>query len=296
MASHSAAPAPTPAAPPASTTTGTPFKLPDAADLSTCSGPVTQAPRYAFSPRLHPSSLTEYSTCYNLTDLINIKVRDTGSEEEKTYLIPRELLKWHSSYFAAALDIDSDFKKSTDGSLYLSESLKVFDAFVCWLYTGRVKDPPVFAADVTPTVDDCYTSWKVLIDIWIFSDMRGVPGLGNAAIDALHERLAVSWQTCSYLETDRAFSNTLRGSTLRKFLVDADTMTTDFTSQMKELADGSCINAEYLIEALPILVKRGEHSTPISRASWTKLDRCRWHDHSGPGGKLRLESRKVKEA
>jgi hypothetical protein len=52
------------------------------------------------------------------------------------------------------------------------------------------------------------------------------------------------------------------------------------------------VNAEFLIEALPKLVMRGEDSKPITWTTWTKIDRCHWHDHSGTGGKLRPESRK----
>jgi hypothetical protein len=46
------------------------------------------------------------------------------------------------SYFVAALDPESNFAKSEESALEVSNRHKVFDAFQCWLYTGRVKDPP----------------------------------------------------------------------------------------------------------------------------------------------------------
>jgi hypothetical protein len=43
---------------------------------------------------------------------------------------------------------------------------------------------------------------------------------------------------------------------------------------------------------MPILVRQGEFYEGMPRDDWTALDRCEWHDHSGPGGQMRLDSRK----
>lgn len=58
------------------------------------------------------SSLTLLSTCYHPSDLVNIVIRESNAEKgstalTKTFQIPRRLLMWHSSYFAAALDLSS---------------------------------------------------------------------------------------------------------------------------------------------------------------------------------------------
>lgn len=57
-------------------------------------------------------------------------VRDTDSNKRRTYEIPHGLLEWHSSYFAAALDPDSEFsKKKQEDHLDLEEDFDVFEAF-----------------------------------------------------------------------------------------------------------------------------------------------------------------------
>lgn len=235
--------------------------------------------------------LTKCSSCYNLKDLVRITISDPDLEADKQYEIPRGLLEWHSSYFAAALDPESDFY--TSDSIHLEHSHEVFDAFVCWLYTGRIKDPAPIADDINACLKDHYSDFEVLIRVWTFSDMRGIPALGNAAVDAMHGRVAAAWASFENADINFVYSNTRKSSLLRKFVVDAEVLTMTFSGYLKELEDSRCdSNAEFLIEALPLLVKRGEGSKTIKREAWRKLDRCQWHDHSGPGGKLRLESRK----
>lgn len=214
-------------------------------------------------------------------------VVSTHSKKSKSYELPRELLKWHSSYFAAALDPESDFNSKRE--MCLTERHRVFDAFVCWLFTGRVKDLPEDRNDAS--ANDYYLSTEVLIWVWIFADMRGTPGLGNAAIDMYHERLASEWKTCLE-DTEYIFDHTQKGSALRKFVVDAHTLTKLHTKFINEVSQRDPANGEFLLDAIPILVKRGQSAKNINRKAWTELDRCQWHDHSGPGGKLRLESRK----
>jgi hypothetical protein len=47
-----------------------------------------------------------------------------------------------------------------------------------------------------------------------------------------------------------------------------------------------------LYDAIPKLVSKGDDERVMSKQEWKEIDRCQWHDHSGPGGKLRLDSRK----
>lgn len=51
------------------------------------------------------------------------------------------------------------------------------------------------------------------------------------------------------------------------------------------------VPAQFLLDAMPKFVRKGEDAKLPGRTAWTKLDRCKWHDHPGPDGKLRLASR-----
>ncbi|KAF2820650.1 hypothetical protein CC86DRAFT_116306 [Ophiobolus disseminans] len=249
-----------------------PFKAPDAKDLSVCKGPYTQAP----------------STCYMPKDIIEINICDPHTQKKKTYEIPRALLEWHSSYFAAALDPENDFMRNADGKIGLEGDFQVFDAFVCWLYTGRVKDPPESFENATWS--DIYLPHLLLSKIWVFADMRGVPGLANTAIDMLHENVAAVWAVSESV-VSYVYKNTLAGAQLRKFLVDAFVLTKSPDSFLDSM-EADVIPSQFLMDALPHLISRGKDAKNIGRTAWAKLDRCQWHDHSGPGGKLRFESRK----
>jgi hypothetical protein len=228
------------------------------------------------------------SSCYDYKDLVSIVVQDSGSEEKKTYRVPRELLRWHSSYFAAAFDPDSDFHTSDEGEVNMEDSLPVFDAFHCWLLTGRLKDPPSSEAEVT--CDEYFLSRGLLMEIWVFADMRGIPALGNAAIDMLHERFVAGWRAAGK-ELKDVYDMTTANSGLRRYIVDMYTMTHSLDSFMKKM-DADVAPVEFLLEVLPRFVSKGPKGKGIGRTAWTRYDRCTWHDHSGPGGQLRLESRK----
>jgi hypothetical protein len=55
-----------------------------------------------------------------MKDLVSITVYDTTLDKEKVFEIPRALLKWHSLYFAAALDPESKF--------YTGSGLRIIDS------------------------------------------------------------------------------------------------------------------------------------------------------------------------
>jgi hypothetical protein len=137
-------------------------------------------------------TLTRDSTCYDFKDMFRIIVRSTNTKKfVKTYHFPRKLLTWYSSYFAAALDpanIDK-FTATRTSEIILDGTIEVFDAFQCWLYTGRLKDVP----NTTEAGTVLYLTPMLLSQIWISADMRGIPDLENAAIDMLHERICATW-------------------------------------------------------------------------------------------------------
>lgn len=48
---------------------------------------------------------------------------------------------------------------------------------------------------------------------------------------------------------------------------------------------------EFLCDILPFVARRSGTDC-YNSDQVRRFDRCQWHDHSGPGGKLRLEARK----
>jgi hypothetical protein len=176
----------------------------------------------------------------------------------------------------------------------LEEEIKVFDAFYCWLHTGRLKDPFVPQEQTTPqpvTPNDVYFRAIDVCKIWVFADFRGIPALGNAAIDMLHERIAAMWLSPD-LTIKYVYENTIKGSKLRDMLV-------FFYTNVKGLdevvqTNPELFTVEFTLELLPFFAQKHGYIGPTSMPQnlWTRFNRCRWHDHSGPGGNRRLERRK----
>lgn len=251
----------------------------DASELSTCKEPAAAPPRYVCTDDYHADADTT-STCYNGTDPMVVRVDDDS--KVKDYAFYGRVLAWHSSYFAAATDPAGGFQTSGEEVIELGGSHQVFDAFHCWVWTGRLKDPPASDAPI----EDRYLPLKVLYDLWVFADLRGIPSLGNSVLDMIHERCTSSWVSPTAIQ--HVWDNTMEESKLRALIVDWYSMTTKSLEDLKNYTTNPTV--DFLHAVYPRLARQGYR--PLSRAGMTKVDRCRWHDHSGPGGKLRLESRK----
>jgi hypothetical protein len=163
------------------------------------------------------------------------------------------------------------------------------------MYTGRLRDPFVPQEQTTPqpvSPNDVYFRAINVCKIWVFADFRGIPALGNAAIDMLHERIAVMWLSPE-IAIKYVYENTIKGSKLRDILVFFYTNVLSLNEVLQ--TNPELFTVDFTLELLPIFTNRykeyiGHASMPQNL--WTRLNRCRWHDHSGPGGKRRLESRK----
>jgi hypothetical protein len=119
--------------------------------------------------------------------------------------------------------------------------------------------------------------------------MRGVPALGNTAIDMLHEGTAAYWASINK-SSAYIHEHTMPGTLLWKYIVNTCVLTKDLAGMEKINAD--LVPSHFLVEAFPAFIRRGENATSIGRPAYTKLGRCQWYDHSSPGGKLGLDSRK----
>ncbi|EAT81163.2 hypothetical protein HBI56_105130 [Parastagonospora nodorum] len=234
--------------------------------LSNCKGPPVAAP----------------STCFNHLDVMTITVRE--GVKSKEYHVFHGLLTWHSGYLAAALSPTSGFHDSGTNSFEFIEDIEVFDTFTCWLYTGKLDD----ASEPISAARPPHLSPLVLSKIWVFADFHIIPALGNAAIDALHEHQALLWVTPSPV-IKYVYEHTKPDSLLRRYLQDAFTKTMTLESVMSR--DKEEHTVEFLHDILLVIARR-KKGEKLERMQWAKLDRCKWHDHSGPGGRLRMESRK----
>ncbi|KAH6642946.1 hypothetical protein C7974DRAFT_469178 [Boeremia exigua] len=250
--------------PPTPTTTKK-FQVPDPSSLSVCKGPSTAAP----------------SSCYDFKDTVVVCVED--NKKRKEYTLLRRLLVWHSSYFAAALDPEGGWSQDKQQLLNLECSHSTFEVFCCWIHTNRLKDP---VTDME-RVKDIYLSTRSLLDVWVFADFRGIPALGNAAIDMLHEKIMAKSAVHANI-VKMTYEKTAVGSRFRAYLIHLY----KYTAMLSDMvAHPNLYTAEFLCEVLPFL----SHRTDVEFrgiAGLLKVDRCQWHDHSGPGGKLRLEGRK----
>lgn len=91
---------------------------------------------------------------------------------------------------------------------------------------------------------------------------------------------------------DLIYENIPKGSTLRLFVIHSIVWTKSYWGSLNQAQGQDHLNREFLLEALPPLVVSGLSSKNMVRSDWVKMDLCQWHDHSGQGRKLRLESQK----
>ncbi len=89
--------------------------------------------------------------------------------------------------------MNGPFKEATDKSIELDdEDPAIFQAFVSWLYTGRLYEDKQEPVD--PDSEDSETRTSVnlteiqLTETWIFGEKRGIPALQNKAINIFHQR------------------------------------------------------------------------------------------------------------
>jgi hypothetical protein len=116
--------------------------------------------------------------------------------------------------------------------------------------------------------------------IWVFADIHGIPSLGNTAIDTLHEQQVLVWCTPSSA-IRYVYEHTKSSSLLRLFLQDSFSKTMSIESVLSR--DREEHTVDFLHDVLSAIVKRKEGGK-LDRMQWARLDRCRWHNLSGPGG------------
>lgn len=213
--------------------------------------------------------------------MVTVRVKNEASQI-KDYKFHRQLLTFHSAFFATALDPTTWAKNSgkvteTDGSH------DEWDVFNSWVYSqGRLMDTPAPRA----RNKDRYLSGELLYRMWVFGDFYGIPNVKNSAIDMLHESL-VSRQTLP-VDIEFVYTNTHPESDLLRYVLNLYT----WACRLEMIKENDAIKptVEFMVE-LNSRIGNGQQAA----YNWdrlTEMNRCRWHDDRGPGGKLRYEARR----
>jgi hypothetical protein len=134
-------------------------------------------------------------------------------------------------------------------------------------------------------------SVRLICEIYVFGDARGVPGLCNAAIDLLLQNFHREWKV-PLAEVRYVYDNTLHGSALRKIFVDICVETFRFEKlsdpDQRELELETYCKA-FFADVVVEFMALG--STPIPSNSTNKMkwansmkDKLcpKYHDHSPP--------------
>lgn len=126
--------------------------------------------------------------------------------DKQPFIIHRELLCETSSYFAAALQ--GEFKEAKEQRIeMLEEDVAMFQSFQIWLYSDNI------------LTTNTRENWKILFDLHIFGDARGIPHLQNAAVDALiNKEHRLKWIPAYQFKY--VYEDTSEKSPLRRLLVD----------------------------------------------------------------------------
>ena len=107
--------------------------------------------------------------------------------------------------------MEGGFKESEDQVLELPDDDPItFSHFLLWLYTGSIIESHESHNDIT---------WKVLISVYLFGDVRGIPRMQNEAIDLFIDKSDAMNQVPG-VELNLIYENTLDRSPLRKLIVD----------------------------------------------------------------------------
>ncbi|KAF2006786.1 hypothetical protein P154DRAFT_517812 [Amniculicola lignicola CBS 123094] len=234
--------------------------------LSPCTGPSTRPP----------------SKCFNPTNLIHLKATDTKLAQTKTFSFPLGLLTWHSSYYAKTLCTAGSLWSSGGQEMKMEEDLEAMEMFNCFVYTNSVLESN---GHTIKDGEEVLPTDMALIKAFSLATKLGMTGMRNSLIDVIHRKLGDDWARPKSDVHAFAYENTAPGSQLRRLLVDFYRWTSNLKSFWA--LDWGRFPKEFLTELLEARSEKGDLKwRSIGKEGWQKSDRCRWHDHSGPGGQL----------
>ena len=208
-------------------------------------------------------------------------------EEGKKFFAHKALLSFYSTYFERSLN--SSFQEGESGEVVLFDvKPKVFQCFFNWLYNGTLFDAaPCQKADEESLMEQqqdlCYK-------VWIFGHRNDIPGLQNAAINALRDIIVLTWcfqqYTISFM-----YDETPKSAKIRRFISQAVAVTG--SNPLHKLLDTSHdplppddddvdISKAFLAEVYLNLKSRKEKGLKDEKdpKRWLReLDLCPFHEH-----------------
>ncbi|KAM0799296.1 hypothetical protein BDR22DRAFT_856065 [Usnea florida] len=135
--------------------------------------------------------------------IVQIKV----GPQKRLFNMHKRLLCNTSAFFEAALN--GNFKESKTQTIEMAEDdADVFHCFQYWAYTGVIDREPRDHSEI---------SWRTLIDLYIFAEVRCIPALQNSAMNVLIRKHESS-PRAPIEEYRYIYENTAKSSPLRKFL------------------------------------------------------------------------------
>ncbi|KAJ9646465.1 hypothetical protein H2199_002514 [Coniosporium tulheliwenetii] len=215
-----------------------------------------------------PGSPFPPCSAYDFNSLVRIKVG--GGDNPKEFRAHRGVLTHSSSYFKAALS--GHFKEGKDGEIDLpDDDPNVFEAFYYWLFTRQLWDPNTIAIAKAGSVP---LTFDLLCKIFVFGDARGIPGLRNAAVDAILYKSGEQWIIMPTAIINYVYENTPKDSMLRKLAVDMVMKIFDAKKLSPEC------NPELLMDLVVAHQDSGKAYKRLSQAEWRKTNKCDNHDHA----------------
>ncbi|KAI9731797.1 MAG: hypothetical protein M1834_004586 [Cirrosporium novae-zelandiae] len=152
--------------------------------------------------------------------LLDTTVKIKVGLEQFCFEVHKGLLSHYSSYFRAALS--GPFKEGNEGVIILeTEEVEVFRVFFKWLYKDVTTD-----CETTPSALDTDIEFLQLLKLYVFSDKRGIPRLGNAVLITMREKFQASESSIQeyFVKSPKlvewSYKYVRKGLPLHAFLVD----------------------------------------------------------------------------
>ncbi|OBT69593.1 hypothetical protein VE03_00889 [Pseudogymnoascus sp. 23342-1-I1] len=116
----------------------------------------------------------------NCTQIATIIV----GEEKKEWMIPTDLLCFHSGYFRSALR--GGFAEAMTGRVeLLNEKPSTFELIIEWLYSHKIKE-----RDPIASFEELMPCFRVLLEAYILAEYLQMPELQNILMKFLNDRVA----------------------------------------------------------------------------------------------------------
>jgi len=167
---------------------------------------------------------------------------------------------------------------------------EVFQAFFSWIYTGKLYS----ALDASGKVP---LDTKLICEIYVFGDARGAPELCNAAINLVTQKMQHEWIFPTH-DPAYVYENTLKGSALRKVLLDFavnNDRFSDLVDPIQRSQEFEQYPKDFLGDVLMALMALGRTPIPSTAGygdlsygptNWAKYIKpqicSRYHDHPAP--------------